>query len=170
MSSSAFQAKKQSPDDELLRLSDEDMEMDTGRKSLGIGLELNPMNEAEFHLLEEDVKRIINEKVTKGVEDLAKLKEKWHREVQERNDSLERTMEMNGKRESDKLNLKLDAIVGKFLSDTSESRERTHRLALEDEEKAKQEQREKEKKKYKIQNWDDTNDEWDTWDDWKTCG
>lgn len=90
-------------------------------------------------------------------------------EIQERNDTLEHTMEMNGKRESDKLEIKVDAMVGKFLSETQESRQRTHHMAWVAEEMAKEAEREKqrkEKKKHEVHTWDDTNDAWDSWDDW----
>ena len=136
----------------MLKLSDEEMPV-KGNKKLGInfGSQLNPMNEQEKQSLSQDVKRIIDETVTKGVQDLEQLRAKWHREIQERNDSLEHAMEMNGKRESDKLEIKVDAMVGKFLKETEDSRTRTHHMAWVAEEMAKEAEREKKRKETKKQ-------------------
>ena len=71
------------------------------------------------------------------------------------------------------LTFKVDAMVGKFLSETSESRQRTHHMAWVAEEMAKEVEREKKRKenaKHEKHTWDDTNTEWDDWGDWKTCG
>ncbi|CAJ1966231.1 unnamed protein product [Cylindrotheca closterium] len=162
-------------DDEMFKLLDDEMDMGGSNKKLGInfGSQLIPMSEQERLELREDVRHIIDEQVTKGLADLGKLRERWIRNNQERNDSLEQVMNMNGVRETEKLNVKLDTMVGKFLSETSESRERTHHMAWVAEEMAKELEREKkrkEKAKHTTYTWDDTNNEWDDWDDWKTCG
>lgn len=154
--------------DEMFRLSNDELNMEGGKK-LGINF-VSPMNEQERLSLREDVKHIIDEQVTKGLADLRKLREKWRRED---HDSLEQAMIMNGMREAEELNMKVDAMVGKFLSETSESRQRTHHMAWVQEEMAKEEERDKKRKeiaKLEIKTWDDSNNEWDDWDDWKkTC-
>lgn len=157
-------------DVEVLKLADDKMFMEGIKLGINIGSQLEPMNEQERLSLREDIKNIIDKEVAKGLEDLGRMRERYNRENEERNDSLERAMNMNGTRESEKLRIKVDAMVGKFLSATSESRQRTHHMNWVVEEKAKEAEKEKERKeksKHERKTWNDTNDAWDDWDDWK---
>jgi hypothetical protein len=161
--------KKAVGDDEMLIISDYDHD-DNGGPKLGIdiGHNLNPMNETEKKLLRKDVEIIIDEEIEKGILDLERLRDWWRREMDKRNDSLEQAMTLNGIRESEMFDIKIDDLVGKFMNKTSASRERTHYLARIAEEEAKEEERENKKKSSpkEIPSWGKTNNAWDDWDDW----
>lgn len=155
-------------DDEMLVFSDDDGHDGGPKLGINFGHNLNPMSETEKQLLNDDAKKIIDDEISKGILDLGRLRDRWHREIEVRNDSLEQAMTLNGIRESEKFDIKINNLIGTFLSETSVSRARTHYLAWVAEQKAKEGEREEKRKSAPKENrsWGKTNNEWDDWDDW----
>jgi hypothetical protein len=146
--------------------------LDSSCKKLGIDIDLMPDNDLDRMKLTEECKRMINEKIENGIDELNKIRERWQRDLKYQQEPLEQAMAVNGMRESKKLNEKVDLLIGNFMNETRTSRQRTHLLAYEDDQRIKAEEREKErqqKKKNKSKGynaWTKTNNEWDKeWDD-----
>jgi hypothetical protein len=138
----------------------------TQRLGIDFGKELVPDN--DIQTLKEALKKMINEKVANGLDELNKLHDKWERDLELQLEPLEQAMMLNGMRESKKFNKKVDMLIGKFMNETYTSRERTHLMALEDERRIKKEEMEKkqrQKKKDEFQTWKKTNDPWDAWEE-----
>ena len=103
----------------------------SSQKKLGIDIDLIPDNN-DFTKVTEECKRMINEKINNGIEELHKLHDKLERDLEYQQEPLEQAMTLNGIRETNKFNEKVDLLVGTFMNETSISRERTHTLAHED--------------------------------------
>jgi len=138
---------------------------------INIGNQLSPEADLDLQALKEACKRMIDEKISNGLDELNKLHDKWQRDLEFQQEPLEQAMTLNGIRETKKFNERVDLLVGSFMNTTSASRERTHALALEDLRRLQAEEREKERKKKggktTFSSWKKTNDAWDEWDeDW----
>jgi hypothetical protein len=121
---------------------------------------------------------MIDKAIRDGLIDLSKLRDKYQRDMLLDKDGsrsrLAQLMTLNGIREAEKFDAKVDTIIGTFLNATADSRRETKTLALEDLRRIRQVEREKEDKKKKKKNggaaettqaWKKTNDAWDKWDD-----
>jgi hypothetical protein len=142
-------------------------------KKLGVDIDLIPDNN-DFTKVTEECKRMINEKIQNGITELHKLHDKLGRDLEYQQEPLEQAMTLNGIRETQKFNEKVDLLVGSFMNETSVSRERTHTLAYEDIQRLKAIEKEKERLESKKKSnsksgyntWTKTNNEWDKeWDD-----
>ncbi|KAG7359097.1 hypothetical protein IV203_015686 [Nitzschia inconspicua] len=142
---------------------------------LGIDLrqQLLPDTEDEYSALKKACSDMIDEKVRNGMQELQNLREKWMRDLEHQQEPLEQAMTLNGMRESEKFQRRVDLLVGSFMNQTAVSRTQTHQLAFEDRQRLEAAERELERKQKQkgvtpsFNGWKKTNNEWDEWeDDW----
>ena len=145
-----------------------DSEQTTSSSSSSSGL--IPLSDEEREELKRQCAEIIERVISGGVDDLNRLHDSWKDKYEDQR-RLRDAMQLNYLIQEKAFDDKVDEIISRFMSDTQNERDKTHRLFEEDEVKRRiQENEATEKKKPKpIEPWGITNnefDDWDRWDDW----
>ena len=96
---------------------------------LGIDLELEPLSQSDADKLREDARKIVEEAIDAGVNDIESLKAKMKRELDASRKAMSIASDLEAKRQSDLLMRKIDSMTGDFLKKTESSRKSTKRAA-----------------------------------------
>ena len=96
---------------------------------LGIDLELEPLSQTDADKLREDARKIVEEAIDAGVNDIESLKAKMKRELDASRKAMSIASDLEAKRQSDLLMRKIDSMTGDFLKKTESSRKSTKMAA-----------------------------------------
>lgn len=108
--------------------------VDTTEVKLGInvGRMLEPLSAQEAAELKAAATEIINDKVAEGLDDIANMRKRFKREVEQTQRQVQLTSELNAQRESERLLSKIDQLTADFLSSTDSTRLSTKMAAAAD--------------------------------------
>ncbi len=96
---------------------------------LGIDLSLEPLSAKDAERLREDARKIVEEAIDAGVNDIESLKAKMKRELDASRKAMSMASDLEAKRQSDLLMSKIDGMTGDFLKKTESSRKSTKMAA-----------------------------------------
>lgn len=96
---------------------------------LGIDLSLEPLSAKDAERLREDARKIVEEAIDAGVNDIESLKAKMKRELDASRKAMSIASDLEAKRQSDLLMSKIDGLTGDFLKSTEISRKSTKMAA-----------------------------------------
>ena len=96
---------------------------------LGIDLFLEPLSAKDADRLREDARKIVEEAIDAGVNDIESLKAKMKRELDASRKAMSLASDLEAKRQSDMLMKKIDGLTGNFLKSTESSRKSTKMAA-----------------------------------------
>lgn len=110
------------------RLDSDFMGSDT-TELLGIDLCLEPLSAEEADKLSADARKIVEEAIDAGVNDIEALKKKMKRELEANRQAVSLASDLEAKRQSDILMSRIDGLTGNFLKSTEKTRTSTKMAA-----------------------------------------
>jgi len=96
---------------------------------LGINLELEPLSADDADRLRNDARKIVEEAINAGVNDIEALKKKMKRELDANRRAMSLASDLEAKRQTDQLMSKIDRMTGDFLKSTESTRKSTKMAA-----------------------------------------
>ena len=96
---------------------------------LGINLELEPLSADDADRLRNDARKIVEEAINAGVNDIEALKKKMKRELDANRRAMSLASDLEAKRQTDQLMSKIDRMTGDFLKSTETTRKSTKMAA-----------------------------------------
>jgi hypothetical protein len=96
---------------------------------LGINLSLEPLSAKEADKLRDDARKIVEEAIDAGINDIEALKKKMKRELDASRQAVSLASDLEAKRQSDILMSKIDGLTGNFLKSTEKTRTSTKMAA-----------------------------------------
>ncbi|VEU39931.1 unnamed protein product [Pseudo-nitzschia multistriata] len=96
---------------------------------LGINLELEPLSAQDAERLRNDARKIVEEAIDAGVNDIEALKKKMKRELDANRRAMSLASDMEAKRQTEKLMSKIDRMTGDFLRSNEATRASTKMAA-----------------------------------------
>ena len=96
---------------------------------LGIDLSLEPLSAKEADRLRDDARKIVEEAIDAGVNDIEALKKKMKRELDASRQAMSLASDLEAKRQSELLMSKIDGLTGNFLKATETTRTSTKMAA-----------------------------------------
>ena len=96
---------------------------------LGIDLSLEPLSEKDADRLRTDARKIVEDAIDAGVNDIEDLKKKMKRELEASRRAVNLASELEAKRQSDMLMSKIDNLTGDFLKSSEKFRASTKMAA-----------------------------------------
>ena len=96
---------------------------------LGIGVNLEPLNEEQAAEIKKEAEGIINAAIDEGIQDIEKLRKKMSKEMDQSRKIMQIASDLEAKGQSDELMLKIDKLTGAFLDSTKETRASTKTAA-----------------------------------------
>ena len=117
------------PWDTLPNRLDPDFMGTDANELLGINLSLEPLSSADADRLRDDARKIVEEAINAGVDDIEALKSKMKRELDANRKAMSLASDLEAKRQNELLMSKIDKMTGSFLKSTESSRTSTKMAA-----------------------------------------
>jgi hypothetical protein len=115
--------------DALPNLLNSDILGNDATELLGIDLSLEPLSAKDADRLRTDARKIVEDAIDAGVNDIEDLKKKMNRELEASRRAVNLASELEAKRQSDMLMSKIDNLTGDFLKSSEKSRASTKMAA-----------------------------------------
>jgi hypothetical protein len=115
--------------DTLPNRLDSDFMGSDANELLGIDLSLEPLSAKDANRLRDDARKIVEEAIDAGVNDIEALKKKMKRELDASRQAMSLASDLEAKRQSELLMSKIDGLTGDFLKSTESSRTSTKMAA-----------------------------------------